>query len=69
MSSLIPFENRSPVDSTADLAAAEQAVAAPLVDVATLHGRRRVRRPVARDHRRREHREWDPAFHVDLLTF
>lgn len=61
MSSLIPFEQRpqGPTDKSSG-----PGTRATIVDVASFSGRPR---PAAT--RRRARRDWDPAFHVDLLTF
>lgn len=65
MSSLIPFENRTPVDGAT---AQPVGAPAPIVDVSALHRGRTHAQSAARS-RRRARRNWDPAFHVDLLTF
>lgn len=61
MSSLIPFQNRpqGPTDQ-----AATAGKDATILDVASHAGR-----PRTAPARRRPRRDWDPAFHVDLLTF
>ncbi len=61
MSSLIPFQNRP------DRAVGERTEArgeATIVDVASHATHTRTA-----SSRRRPRRNWDPAFHVDLLTF
>lgn len=63
MSSLIPFEHRAPSGRAAQSPA--NGPKAPIVDVSSVHGPR-SRVPASR---RRPRRNWDPAFHVDLLTF
>lgn len=61
MSSLIPFQDRP--ERPSDQVAAG-APAATIVDVASHAARSR-----SLASRRRPRRNWDPAFHVDLLTF
>ncbi len=61
MSSLIQFQSR-PEHSPEPAA---DAGSATIVDVAAHAGRPRT----ALGSRRRPRRNWDPAFHVDLLTF
>ena len=61
MSSLIPFQNRpqGPTDKPSSPAGV-----ASIVEVSSHSGR-----PRAAASRRRPRRDWDPEFHVDLLTF
>lgn len=61
MSSLIPFQSRPERSSEPSADAAS----ATIVDVAAHAGRPRSRAAL----RRRSRRNWDPEFHVDLLTF
>lgn len=65
MSSLIPFENRHPVDLSAETTLGSPA---PIVEVSAHRGRARSA-STARSRRRMRPVTWDPAFHVDLLTF
>lgn len=65
MSSLIPFENRRPVDPSVD---ATSGAPAPIVEVSAHRGRTHTA-STARRRRRARRNTWDPAFHVDLLTF
>lgn len=61
MSSLIQFQDRA--ERAIDQSAGSSAKA-PIVDVSA-HASRVRQTPS----RRRARRNWDPAFHVDLLTF
>lgn len=62
MSSLIPFQNRP--QTAADQLVGQGSANAQIVDVSS-HASRIRDASV----RRRPRRDWDPAFHVDLLTF
>lgn len=66
MSSLIPFQNRTPVGASADATVGDPA---PIVEVSALHEGRTHTTSPARGRRRARRSNWDPAFHVDLLTF
>lgn len=66
MFSLIPFENRRPVDRTNETSFGSPA---PIVEVSAHHGRPRSTGTTPTRRRTPRATTWDPAFHVDLLTF
>ncbi|MBJ7470490.1 MAG: hypothetical protein JHD16_04280 [Solirubrobacteraceae bacterium] len=66
MSSLIPFQSPAmgPSERVSARETPESGTSAQIVDVASHAGRARQV-----SSRRRPRRDWDPAFHVNLLTF